>query len=134
MGIFQGYEVPRYYDPMLGKIITYGPDRETARRRMLLALRETVVEGIRTNIAFHRWMLKREEFIEGNIDTHFIEREFTGSGAAERCPNASGRPSSPRSSTPYEADHRFRAPRSENHNQSRWRWMGRPGAMERERG
>jgi acetyl/propionyl-CoA carboxylase alpha subunit len=131
MGIFQGYEVPRFYDPMLGKIIAHGPDRETARRRMLLALRETVVEGIRTNIAFHRWVLKRDEFIEGDLDTHFIERVFTGNE----------RPKDPERERAaiiasviqaYETDHSFRPPRNES--RSRWRWLGRPGAVERERG
>ena len=74
MGIYGGYEVPRFYDPMLGKLIVHGMDRETARKRMLRALREMLVEGVRTNIPFHRWVLAREEFIEGNYDTRFIEQ------------------------------------------------------------
>ncbi len=78
LGILQGYEVSRFYDPMLGKLISYGLDREEARRRMLRALRETVVEGVRTNIPFHRWVLARDEFIRGDFDTRFIEKVFTG--------------------------------------------------------
>jgi acetyl/propionyl-CoA carboxylase alpha subunit len=69
IGIYQGYEVPRFYDPLLGKLITYGETREIASRRMFRALREALVEGVRTNISFHRWVLNREEFIRGEFDT-----------------------------------------------------------------
>jgi len=128
MGIYQGYEVPRHYDPMLGKLIAFGEDRETARRRMLRALREMLVEGIRTNISFHRWMLAREEFIHGTFDTRFIEQVFHGTERRED-------PQRARAAViaavigAYEDDQRFHPPADRNGGASGWRLLGRPGAL-----
>jgi acetyl-CoA carboxylase biotin carboxylase subunit len=82
IGVFQGFEVSRFYDPMLGKLISYGQDREQARRRMSRALREMLVEGIRTNIGYHRWLVNSPEFVSGEIDTGLLERSFTGTPPA----------------------------------------------------
>jgi acetyl-CoA carboxylase biotin carboxylase subunit len=78
LGVFQGFEVSRFYDPMLGKLIAYGSDRESARRRISRALREMMVEGIRTNIAYHRWLVNSPEFVAGQLDTGLLERQFRG--------------------------------------------------------
>jgi acetyl-CoA carboxylase, biotin carboxylase subunit len=75
-GVETGSEVPVLYDPLLGKIITWGGNREQARERMLRALEETRIEGIPTNLSFHRWALNRPEFIEGKLHTGFIEELF----------------------------------------------------------
>jgi acetyl-CoA carboxylase biotin carboxylase subunit len=58
---------------MLAKLITHGRDREQALARMERALGETVVEGIRTNLPLHRWILKQTPFRSGRYDTHFLE-------------------------------------------------------------
>jgi acetyl/propionyl-CoA carboxylase alpha subunit len=132
MGIFQGYDVPRFYDPILGKVIAYGQDRETARRRMLGALREMLVEGVQTNIAFHRWMLDREEFIRGEFDTRFIERVFHG---VERREDPARARAAIIASVieAYEEDHRCRPSRQRTEAVSPWRLLGRPGTLKRGR-
>jgi acetyl-CoA/propionyl-CoA carboxylase biotin carboxyl carrier protein len=64
-GVRAGSEIPEIYDPMVAKLIVWDVDRETARRRMLRALSEYVVEGPATLIPFHRWLLSQQEFIDG---------------------------------------------------------------------
>jgi acetyl-CoA carboxylase biotin carboxylase subunit len=72
-GVYPGGEVSTYYDPMIAKIITWGKTREEARLRMLRALEETKIYGIKSNIQFHKMLLKNESFIQGNIHTKFID-------------------------------------------------------------
>jgi len=131
--LFQGFDVPRYYDPMLGKLIVHAADRETARRRMLRALREMLVEGVRTNISFHRWVLNREEFIQGVIDTGFIERVFHGVERRED-------PEKERAALiaavigAHEESRRLRPPRGGGDGSlNPWKLLGRPGALPRDR-
>jgi acetyl-CoA carboxylase biotin carboxylase subunit len=76
VGIYAGAEVSLFYDPLLGKLITWGRDREEARLRMAQALEEYIVEGIRHNMPFHRWLVASEPFIRGEMDTGFIEKHF----------------------------------------------------------
>jgi acetyl-CoA carboxylase biotin carboxylase subunit len=71
--VYQGYVVSPYYDSMLGKLVVHGKDREHALARMRRALDETVIEGIGTNVALHRWILDQEPFVRGVYDTHFLE-------------------------------------------------------------
>jgi len=75
-GIYQGGEIPIYYDPMISKLSVFGPDRETAIRRMCRALSEYIVAGIKTNIGFHRKVLNHPEFINGNHDTTFVDQHL----------------------------------------------------------
>lgn len=76
LGIYVGAEVSLFYDPLMGKLITWGKDREEARLRMSQALEEYIVEGIRHNMPFHRWLVASEPFIQGRVDTSFIEKHF----------------------------------------------------------
>ena len=71
---YENYTVLPYYDSLLAKLIVHAEDRPTAIARMRRALSEYVVEGIRTNIPFHRAALVEDSFIEGNYDTRFVER------------------------------------------------------------
>jgi acetyl-CoA/propionyl-CoA carboxylase biotin carboxyl carrier protein len=64
-GVRAGSAIPEIYDPMVAKLIVWDVDRESARRRMLRALSEYVVEGPATLIPFHRWLLSEQEFIDG---------------------------------------------------------------------
>ena len=73
-GIFGGWTVPPYYDSLLAKVITHGPDRNVARERMLRALDEFIVGGIRTNIPFHKRLLMEPAVIEGKMTTRTVER------------------------------------------------------------
>jgi acetyl/propionyl-CoA carboxylase alpha subunit len=76
-GVYRGYTIPIFYDSLLSKLVVWGNDREQARRRMLRALREFVLEGPRTNIAFHRWLVGHPEFAAGRLSTRFLDEHFT---------------------------------------------------------
>jgi len=71
---YENYTVLPHYDSLLAKLIVSAVDRDTAIRRMQRALGEYVIEGIRTNIPFHRAALAEESFREGNYDTRLVER------------------------------------------------------------
>jgi acetyl-CoA carboxylase biotin carboxylase subunit len=73
-GIYEGWEVSPHYDPILSKLVAWGEDREAARRKMLTALDEYVVQGIKTSIAIHKRILRNDAFIRGETYTDFFER------------------------------------------------------------
>ena len=68
--------IPQAYDPLVSKLITYGANREEARRRMLRALDEYEIEGIKTTIPFHSLMLADQRFVTGDYHTGTVEREM----------------------------------------------------------
>jgi acetyl-CoA carboxylase biotin carboxylase subunit len=72
--LYSGYEVPSYYDSLLGKLIVWGADRPEAIARSRAALEEIVVEGIVTNLPIHRALLSNPEFLEGRMTTNVIDR------------------------------------------------------------
>ena len=72
-GVYEGYEVPLHYDPMLSKLVASARTREQAIDRMLRALREYRIEGIETSIPFYSALLSDSDFREGKFDTGFIE-------------------------------------------------------------
>ncbi len=74
--LYNGYSVPPYYDSMIGKVITYGPTREIAIARMKTALREMVVEGIKTNIPLHMNILDDSGFVLGGTNIHYLEKKL----------------------------------------------------------
>ncbi len=74
--VYTGYTIPPYYDSMVGKLICWGKDREDARLRMLRALNEYVITGIKTTIPFHREILNNDIFISGKFNTSFLEKSF----------------------------------------------------------
>ena len=72
--IVSGSSVPPYYDSLLGKIIAHGPDRATALARLAVAIGETHIEGVATNLAFHAVVLADPEFMAGGVDTGYLGR------------------------------------------------------------
>ena len=72
--MYVGYEVPPFYDSLLGKLIVWGPDRPTAIARSRVALDELVIDGLTTNVAIHRAMLQNEAFLEGRMTTNLLDR------------------------------------------------------------
>ncbi|MCA9141489.1 MAG: acetyl-CoA carboxylase biotin carboxylase subunit [Planctomycetaceae bacterium] len=72
----QGYVVPPHYDSMIGKLIVHQPTRAKAIACMIRALDELRVEGIATTAPFHKKVLQHAEFVEGRVDTSFVERVF----------------------------------------------------------
>ncbi|PCG86498.1 acetyl/propionyl-CoA carboxylase subunit alpha [Streptomyces sp. WZ.A104] len=77
-GLSEGVPVGSLYDPMLSKVIAYGPDRATAIRRLRAALADTVILGVPTNAGFLRRLLAHPDVIAGDLDTGLVEREAEG--------------------------------------------------------
>ncbi|WAX79881.1 acetyl/propionyl/methylcrotonyl-CoA carboxylase subunit alpha [Streptomyces sp. KMM 9044] len=77
-GLSEGTEVGSLYDPMLSKVIAYGPDRASALRRLRAALAETVTLGVQTNAGFLRRLLAHPAVVGGDLDTGLVEREAEG--------------------------------------------------------
>lgn len=72
--VYDQYSVVPHYDSMIGKLIVHAETREDAIRRMARALDEYIIEGIKTTIFFHKRIMTNKDFIEGNVDTSFLER------------------------------------------------------------
>ncbi|HUE75090.1 MAG TPA: acetyl-CoA carboxylase biotin carboxylase subunit [Pirellulaceae bacterium] len=75
-----GYVVPPYYDSMIGKLIVHRPTRADAIATMIRCLDELRVEGIKTTAPFHKRVLSHTTFVEGLVDTGFVERELLPAG------------------------------------------------------
>ena len=72
--IYSGYDVPPNYDSLIAKIVTHAEDRKTAIQKMLFALDETVIEGIKTNIALHKCLLTSDFFVDGNFTINTLNQ------------------------------------------------------------
>ena len=75
-GVRSGGAVPVHYDPLIGKIIVWGPSRAEAVERARRALDECLLEGIHTTLPIHRWLLAQEAFATGRYDTAFLAHHF----------------------------------------------------------
>jgi acetyl-CoA carboxylase biotin carboxylase subunit len=75
--IYADYSVPPHYDSMIGKLITWGDNRDVAIARMRNALSELVIDGIRTNIALHQDILSDQGFINGGANIHYLEKKLS---------------------------------------------------------
>ncbi|MEK7356757.1 MAG: acetyl-CoA carboxylase biotin carboxylase subunit [Bdellovibrionota bacterium] len=73
---YPGYEVPIYYDPMISKLIAWGPTRDVAIRRLDRALTEFTLTGIKTNISMHKSILSSPKFLDGSYTTQFCEKDL----------------------------------------------------------
>jgi acetyl-CoA carboxylase biotin carboxylase subunit len=73
--IYAGYTVPPYYDSLLAKVIVHGNTRGEALARMRQALDSFIIEGVTTTIPFLGRVMRHPDFIEGKVDTKFLERE-----------------------------------------------------------
>ena len=74
--IYNGYSVPPNYDSLIGKVITYGRDRDSALSRMRNALDEMVIDGIKTNIELHEDLVRDSEFKKGGVNIHYLEKKL----------------------------------------------------------
>ncbi len=81
-GMYEGWNVPLEYDPLLAKLIGYGSDREEAISRLTRALNEYFVGGIKTNISLFRRILRDSDFRAGRLDTGFLDRLLAAGPAA----------------------------------------------------
>ena len=74
--VYPGYEVTMHYDPMIAKLSTWGPDRNTAINRCRRALEEFILTGIKTNIPLHKKIMQNEKFLKGDFSTNFLTKDF----------------------------------------------------------
>lgn len=74
--LYSGYAVPPNYDSLVGKIITYGKDRDEAMARMRNALDELIVDGIKTNTELHKELVRDKEFCKGGVNIHYLEKKL----------------------------------------------------------
>jgi len=82
--VYEGYEIPIYYDNMFAKLIVWGEDRTQAIQRMIIACNEFKIEGVPTTLDFGRFVMQHPKFIEGDFDTNFIAQYYTPEGRAEQ--------------------------------------------------
>ena len=77
--VYTDYEIPAYYDSLIGKVIVWGRDRPAAIRRMKRALRECAITGVPTTLGFHQKILDSPEFLSGEVYTNFVEQFLNNS-------------------------------------------------------
>lgn len=75
--IYSGYSVPPFYDSLIGKLISWGIDREAALTRMRGALDELLVEGIKTNTELHKDLVRDTHFQKGGVNIHYLEKKLS---------------------------------------------------------
>ena len=126
-GVYAGYTVPVYYDPMLSKLIVHGFSRDEAIARMRRALAEYRVEGIETTIPFFTFIMNHPDFQAANFDTGFIDRllpqiDFAHGGAPENRDAAIAAAAI----MAFEESQKVQLPLDE---ESRWRAAGRMNAV-----
>ena len=71
--VYTDYQIPPYYDSLIGKLVVWGPDRSTAVHRMKRALRECAITGLPTTIGFHQKIIENPHFLKGQIYTNFVQ-------------------------------------------------------------
>jgi acetyl-CoA carboxylase biotin carboxylase subunit len=76
--VYGGYMIPPYYDSLIAKLIVHGRDRSEAIERAQRALSMLVIEGVKTTAPLHQRILAQDDFVEGRLDTHFMERMLGG--------------------------------------------------------
>lgn len=74
--IYGGYSIPPYYDSMIGKLIVYGKTREECIARLKRAIQETVVDGVKTTLPLHLWILNQPDFVKGDYTIHWLEKKL----------------------------------------------------------
>ncbi|MCR3771298.1 acetyl-CoA carboxylase biotin carboxylase subunit, partial [Pseudomonas aeruginosa] len=74
--LYSGYSVPPNYDSLVGKVITYGADRDEALARMRNALDELIVDGIKTNTELHKDLVRDAAFCKGGVNIHYLEKKL----------------------------------------------------------
>lgn len=82
--VYEGYEIPIYYDNMFAKLIAWGEDRNTAIRNLIKAIDEFRIEGIPTTLDFGRFVLQQPNFVAGDFDTNFIANHYTNEAVDEQ--------------------------------------------------
>ena len=82
--VYNGYRIPPYYDSMVGKLIVHGRTREECITRLRRAIQETVVDGIKTTLPLHLWILQQKEFLSGEYNIHWLEKKLAEKDKADK--------------------------------------------------
>lgn len=75
-GYEEGMDIPIYYDPMLAKLIAYGKDREEAIDRLIRAIDDYKITGVKNTLAFGKFVLRHPDFTSGKFDTNFVGKNY----------------------------------------------------------
>jgi acetyl-CoA carboxylase biotin carboxylase subunit len=131
-GVFPGFEITPYYDPMIAKLIVWGETRAQAILRMRRALEEYRIVGVRTNIPFHQTLMDSHRFMGGQVDTRFVEERFTMDDALEsRAASAEIAAILATLVAHEQSERNANIVRRNERDTSNWKWVGRWERMHR---
>jgi acetyl-CoA carboxylase, biotin carboxylase subunit len=131
-GVYPGFEITPFYDPMIAKLIVWGETRAQAILRMRRALEEYRIVGVRTNIPFHQTLMDSHRFMGGQFDTRFVEERFSMDDALE--PNEANSEIAAIIATLVSHNETERSAQMVRRNErdaSNWKWVGRWERMHR---
>jgi acetyl/propionyl-CoA carboxylase alpha subunit len=131
-GVYPGFEITPFYDPMIAKLIVWGETRAQAILRMRRALEEYRIVGVRTNIPFHQTLMDSHRFMGGQFDTRFVEERFSMDDAIE--PSEANSEIAAILATLVSHNETERSAQKVRRNErdaSNWKWVGRWERMHR---
>ncbi|MBC7878727.1 MAG: acetyl-CoA carboxylase biotin carboxylase subunit [Anaerolineales bacterium] len=131
-GVYPGFEITPFYDPMIAKLIVWGETRAQAILRMRRALEEYRIVGVRTNIPFHQTLMDSLRFMGGQFDTRFVEERFSMDDAVEsRAANAEIAAILATLVAHQQSERTANVVRRNERDTSNWKWVGRWERMHR---
>ncbi|MDX1377734.1 MAG: acetyl-CoA carboxylase biotin carboxylase subunit [Anaerolineales bacterium] len=131
-GVYPGFEITPFYDPMIAKLIVWGETRGQAILRMRRALEEYRIVGVRTNIPFHQTMMDSHRFMGGQYDTRFVEERFSMEGAEEHRKNYAEVAAILATLVAHQsAERSAQIVQRNERDTSNWKWVGRWERMHR---
>ncbi len=131
-GVYPGFEITPFYDPMIAKLIVWGETRAQAILRMRRALEEYRIVGVRTNIPFHQTLMDSHRFMGGQYDTRFVEERFSMDDAEENRKNYEETAALLATLVAHRATERSAQIVQRNERDtSNWKWVGRWERMHR---
>lgn len=131
-GVYLGFEITPFYDPMIAKLIVWGETRAQAILRMRRALEEYRIVGVRTNIPFHQTLMDSHRFMGGQFDTRFVEERFSMEAASEAEEKQSEIAAILATLAAHEQTERSaHIVRRNERDTSNWKWVGRWERMHR---
>jgi len=131
-GVYPGFEITPFYDPMIAKLIVWGETRAQAILRMRRALEEYRIVGVRTNIPFHQTLMDSHRFMGGQYDTRFVEERFSMDEAEENRKNQDEIAALLATLVAHQATERSaQIVRRNERDTSNWKWVGRWERMHR---
>lgn len=131
-GVYPGFEITPYYDPMIAKLIVWGETRAQAILRMRRALEEYRIVGVRTNIPFHQTLMDSHRFMGGQFDTRFVEERFSMDDAVETRASSAEIAAILATLVAHQQNERSaQIVRRNERDTSNWKWVGRWERMHR---